>query len=385
MVPPRPASKKVFTRSVRRRWLEFLENTNTNQRNREILTEYFLRQFTKSPICLYEFLLFLRTQLRWMRDPRRRSHLAAQFLEILSPLAERFGLFEQKIDIDNLCFRILKPRAYREVEHLLSRYKRTSQRTVAAITDILHSLLQKRRTGCEIEGRYKNVYSVYRKLQQKRCASPLHLHDIFAFRITLHTDEIRDCFDIVNILHDHFSPVAGSFKDYITIPKINGYQSIHTILNGVVPDLDLPVEVQIRTRAMHEFAERGLASHWLYTHSKRAHLITEKERKLIEHFTTLSKSAGQENSVLCFSPKGDIFTLVRGSSIIDFAYHVHTDVGNRAVAARVNGKQETLQYEIREGDRIEILRAENPQVKTQWLKYATHPSTRRRIYAHTRP
>jgi GTP pyrophosphokinase/guanosine-3',5'-bis(diphosphate) 3'-pyrophosphohydrolase len=365
-------------------WLEFLLTTAPTQKNRELLSDYFFNQFTRSSESLYNFLQFLHAYLRSERSAKLKKHSASQYLSILSPLCERFGLFEEKNVMDTDCFRIVDPKNYRSTETMLSQYKVKSQTVIAGISAALATLLEEHRFHCDLQGRYKNLYSIYGKLQRKSYTHALELRDIFAFRIVLTDNRMEECFEVLNLLHDRFHPVADCFKDYISIPKINGYQSLHTILNNVIPDLDLPIEVQIRTQSMHEFAERGFASHWLYAREKQAPSMTEKEQKLITHFLSLSENAQREEVLVCFSPKGDLVKLVPGSTVIDFAYHIHTDLGNRALAAKINGKPKNIYYRIHEGDRVQVLRGRTNQVKKEWLAHAFLPSTRRKIYEYTR-
>lgn len=381
---PSLASPPRFVTLPRRceQCLQFFARANTDPRNRTLLTEYLFNTFAPSPETLYAFLLFLKQELHATPRTKQTKHIATHYLRTLSPLCERFGIFEEKNVLDALCFKITEPQHYRGVESVLSRYRRTSAKVIAEVTAILQRLLESAGHACTIEGREKHLYSIYRKIQRKRSTSPLALQDIFAFRIILHGNATEECFAVLNLLHDHFEPVVSDFKDYITIPKINGYQSIHTILNRVIPDLDLPIEVQIRTQAMHEFAEKGLASHWLYARDKHTELLSEKDQKLVAHFLFLSEAAARERTIYCLSPAGDLVKLPDGSTVIDFAYQIHTEIGNHARAARVNGSPQEISYRIREGDIVEVLTAKKKQVRDAWLQFAVTSSTRRKIHEH---
>lgn len=366
-------------------WLKFLTCSNAQQVNTDTLSEYFLRNFGATPQRLYDFLQFLHYHMRYLKKAEDREWLARQYLRILSPLCERFSLFEEKERMDTLCFRITEPEKYREMAALLSRYRSRSRSVIRRIFSILRSLLERTGQSYELQGRYKSLYSVHRKLQMKGSyQSPLHLSDIFAFRIILRTKGDAECFEILNLLHDTFHPIPGKFKDYITVPKINGYQSLHTILNGVIDDLDLPIEVQIRTEAMHQFAQQGVAAHWLYARSKRVQRITEKEQQLMLHFASLSKQAEREELVYCLTPGGDVLRMPAGCTILDVAYRIHTEIGDRASGAIVNGQPRAMRAPVRAGDQIHIVTASSPQVTEKWLTHATLPHTRRTIYAHTR-
>ncbi len=337
-------------------WMRFLTTTGEGEENRDMLSEYFFSHAMASPEAMARFLdVFKRfLQKRGNAGPKRAA--AARYLEVLSPICERIGLFEEKNVIDSLCFRTIEPQASERVETMLRLYKRKSNATIARVIAVLSDMLKKEGFDFEIKGRYKSVYSIHRKLKRKSRNDLLSLQDIFAFRIILGDARSDDCVEVVNLLHDRFYPVAGSFKDYITIPKINGYQSIHTILNHVLPDLDLPIEVQIRTRAMHEIAEKGFASHWLYSRNKRSKLLTEKERKLIDHMSSLSKMIHADRSVYCFTPNGDLQKLPAGATAADFAGQIHSELGRKAAAAVVNGKRHALHVRLRNGDSIRILK-----------------------------
>lgn len=336
-------------------WLRFLTEAADTPRNHELLSEYFCARFAKSPESLEGFLQFLSMTLQSSRRTEKITLLASQYLSVLSPLCERFGLFAEKDLLDGLCFAITSPAAYREVEKFLVEYQRKSRETIAAVRTVLTNLLREHGHAHELQGRYKSLYGIHRKLQRRKYANPLSLRDIFAFRVILSGNNPDECFEVMNLLHDTFQPVAAHFKDYITIPKINGYQSLHTVLNGVLPDLDLPVEVQIRTAAMHDFAERGFASHWLYARNKEKRVLSDKERKVLLHFLSLTAESESEGSLLCFSPRGDIVKLSPGATAIDFANEVHTELGRRAVAAKINGRPRGIHAPLAEGDRIEIV------------------------------
>lgn len=341
------------------KWLGTLQFVKTTPSNCKLLTEYFFGVFSRNPENLYEFLRFFRSRLSDASSSADVKQLAEKYLKILSPLCERFGVFEEKTHVDDLCFSIIQPEEFACVQKVLADYKRTSAEFIDRVTKVLRDLMENNAIRCTVHGRYKHVYSVWMKLHKKELEAadaPLKLYDIFAFRIILEDNVRQDCFECMNILHDAFYPLARRFKDYINIPKINGYQSIHTCLTHVVDDLDLPVEVQIRTRAMDDFAERGLASHWLYTLGEKRNTMTPTEKRLVAHFSILSQEIQAENTVYCCSIGGDMFSLRNGSTFRDFAYAVHTTLGKEAEGAIVNGEQRLLDEPISEGDRIEIIR-----------------------------
>jgi len=352
------AEKNAHLRQFKN-WLAFLLFVKDTPQNQIILTQYFLRQFLHTPELFYEFLLFVQKRLQHGRKQAERAQLAQEYLKVLSPLCERFGVFEEKEKLDRLCFRITNPEKYQEVEDVLAKYQKTSQDTIKSVLDVLRKIVKEAGLDCTVKGRYKNVYSIYRKLQRKKYTSPVTLNDIFAFRIVVNSNDVQECFEVINLLHDNFSPSVDRFKDYITIPKINGYQSLHSTMHGVIPDLDLPVEVQVRTDMMDEFSERGIASHWFYARDKKSKLLTETEKKLVKHYKSLSEQMQEENDVYFFSFEGDIKLLPEGSSALDYAYSVHTEVGNKAESSLVNGKECDIEYKIQEGDCIRIITSNN--------------------------
>lgn len=348
------------------RWFHFLAFVNENPRNKELLSDYLFTNFAQSPELFYRFLLFFKKKIHSAPKKSLQKHLALKYLEVISQLCERFGFFKEKNILDDFCFYLTDRIHYEAIDAILSKYKKESQRLMHDIKNILAKRLQQTSHGAEVTGRYKNIYSVFKKLSKKRKKNALTIKDIFAFRIITSHNSSKECFEILNILHDTFYPIADFFKDYITIPKINGYQSLHTGLSHVTPDLDLPIEVQIRTMAMDNFAECGIAAHWLYSCDKKSKLLTEKEERLVAYFSSLGYTV-QNNACMALSYKGDLFQLEPNSTILDFAYAIHTDLGNKALGALVNNKKKALNYVIREGDSIEVLQASTDQVKEEWL------------------
>lgn len=337
-----------------KRWLSFLTFINDGQKNKKLALEYFFYKFAKEPRKFYEFIGFFKDKLATTKNLKLKKHLANQYLEILSQLCERFGFFDEKQNLDDCCFKIVEPEKYNEINMAMLKYEKESKKLIVKISGFLEKLLKSKKYDFQIKGRYKSIYSIYRKLQKKFQKTALNLKDIFAFRIILEKNSTKQCFEVLNILHDEFSPIVDSFKDYISIPKINGYQSLHTSLTNIIPNLDLPIEVQIRTGPMHDFAENGLAAHHLYAEEKKSKLLTEKEKMLINYFNSIADNLVEE-MVYFFSYQGDIFKLKKDSKIIDFAYQLHTNLGNKAKSAIVNGINETLDCKISDGDQIKIL------------------------------
>ncbi len=335
------------------KWLCFLASIRDGQKNRELILDYFFHKFSQKPKDFYEFMEFFKENLSEEKDDKSRQYLANQYLKIFSQLCERFGFFEEKQMLDDDCFKIIEPEEYAKIDKAMAKYKKESTKLIGTILDILGKLLKSKNYNFEIHGRYKNIYSIHRKIKKKFQDTVLNLKDIFAFRVILLSNSEKQCFDVLNIFHDEFTPIIDNFKDYITIPKINGYQSLHTGLANIITNLDLPAEVQIRTKSMHDFAENGLAAHYLYAKEKKSRLPTEKEKVLINYFESLAENKNED--VYCLSFQGDIFKLGGGSTAKDFAYQIHTNLGNKAKSAIVNGVSKDLNYKIKDGDLIKIV------------------------------
>ncbi len=344
-------------------WMRLLASARPTRRNDETLTTFFLRECGGDPAIFATFLRIFKETLHSLPTAERVA-VSQQYLRVVSLLCERFGLFAEKEDLDTTCFHEMDPKSFAKTEALLEKYKHRSRRTVADVIATLQELLKKKGHRVSIVGRYKHLYSINKKLVTKGYSSPLHLQDIFAFRIIVEKNDAQECFDILNLLHDRYMPVSERFKDYVSIPKVNGYQSIHTVLNGVLPDLDLPVEIQIRTRAMDEFAEHGLASHWLYSRSKRTQLLSVRERQLLEHYQSLSQDLSASGGLICcLTPAGDVLDLPEGSTVTDFAYRIHTELGNMAEGALVNGAKVGRDYRLRQADSVRVVTRSSPSTK----------------------
>lgn len=354
-----------------RRWFNFLTYINEGQKNVDLISHYFFSKLSKSPEHAYRFIKYFENKICTCKDVHLKQKLANKYLEVISQLCERFGFFEEKQVLDDLCFMITDPKQYQKINKMLKSYRNKSKEHVAKILRRFKNLVNSQGYKCKIIGRYKNIYSVNRKLQKKAHDNVIKLNDIFAFRIILEDNSIKHCFEILDLLHEQFYPIVDLFKDYITIPKINGYQSLHSGLTNVIPNLDLPIEVQIRTRLMDDFAEKGFAAHWFYAKDKKSKQITDKKKKIMDHFSTyLSKNDDTKDMIYFFSYDRDMFRLENGSSALDFAYHIHTDLGDKAKSVIVNGIKQRISYRIQEGDKIEIIKSSQPR-KIERL--AMHP------------
>ncbi len=351
----RPMSQAPGTTTSFASWMRLLTLASPSKNNDDLLLTYFLRECGSDPTALSAFIRKLKVDWRNI-PPRKRMAIAVQYLRVLSPLCERFGLFAERQAMDDMCFKTVDPKNYAQTNALLSKYRKKSQSTVKKVIHAFSMLLKEHGYESEISGRYKQLYSIHKKLQTKKYTSVLNLQDIFAFRIILEKNDAQVCFDVLNLLHDTYSPVTERFKDYVSIPKVNGYQSIHTVLNNVLPALDLPMEVQIRTRAMDEFAEHGLASHWLYSRNKRTQLLSTQEHRLLAHYRSLAVDlSGEQRMIYCLAPDGRLLELSEGSTLEDFAYRIHTELGKMAIGGEVNDRQASVSHVLHHGDQVRVL------------------------------
>lgn len=346
-------------------WLGFFHAVNRRRKNKEFLTHYFFRKFTVSPPLFYAFLGYLKGYLLGTDEQERKRDIAAKYLDILSPLCERFNFFEERNFLNDACFKILDPEQYSLIQTQFSVHAKKSKHIIRRMLNAFDSLLRQKSFDYEINGRYKNLYSIFRKFQ-KYGQNAMAVNDIFAFRIILNTSDSQECFEVSNLLHDAFQPVPEFFKDYITIPKINGYQSLHTGIRHVLKHYDFPVEVQIRTREMHDFAETGMAAHWLYSQDKKSKLFSSHERLALERF---SDKDDDDGLICCFTVHGDVVLVPKGSTLLDFAYQIHTHLGNGFQSAQVNGKMKKWSDTLREGDVVRIVSSSCNQVQAKWLQY----------------
>lgn len=330
----------------------FLKTYQASPKNNTVLNDYFLEEFSKSPEKFSEFLTFFEQYLNhslW----KEQQYLAEKYLVSLSGLCERFGVFNLKTRLDDTTFKILCKDEYKELSQSLKKYQKNSEKIIQAIFLTLEWILHTHKMIGRVEGRYKNLYSIHRKCQKSKNKNVFKLHDIFAFRIILEGGK-EDCFQVLNIIHNQFTPLPARFKDYISIPKINGYQSLHTGLTGVIEQLDLPIELQIRSEEMHRVAESGIAAHFVYAREKKAKILDEKEKKLFEHFKSFSFSQSKRN-IYCLTPKGDILKLPYGSSVLDFAEKIHSNLRKNARYSLVNGEKKALNYKVNNGEIIQVI------------------------------
>jgi GTP pyrophosphokinase len=321
---------------------------------------------------------------------QKQLEKARETLEIYAPLAHRLGIHAMKWELEDLAFATLHPRKYDEIKKLVAQQRRERERYVAEAGGFLRTELKQVGIDAEISGRAKHFYSIYTKMT-KKSREFNEIYDLTAMRVIV--DSVKDCYGAIGIIHSLWKPLPGRFKDFVATPKLNLYQALHTTVIG--PE-GRPLEIQIRTREMHELAEYGVAAHVIYKEgAKRSPKDPEKEkmtwlRQLLElesdqdpqEFLDSLKVDLFEDEVFVFTPKGEVKNLSAGSTPLDFAYAVHTDVGHRCVGARVNGKIVPLHYELSSGDIVEVLTAKQERGPSRdWLRLVRTSRARNKIRA----
>ena len=319
--------------------------------------------------------------------PAKRRRIANETLEIYAPIANRLGLNNLYRELQELSFEHKYPLRFRVLSRAIKAARGNRREVVGKVLASIEERMPQWGISAEVQGREKHLYSIYRKMVEKHLSFSQVL-DIYGFRVIV--PDIAGCYLALGALHAMFKPVPGKFKDYIAIPKANGYQSLHTTLIG---PFGTPVEVQIRTREMHHIAEAGVASHWLYKEDEKT--LTELQQKThswLQSLLELQNTSGEATEFLehvkidlfpgevyVFSPKGTIFSLLKGATPVDFAYAVHTDIGNRCVACRINGDLMPLRTELRNGDQVEIITAAHANPNPAWLSYVRTGKARAQI------
>ncbi len=317
--------------------------------------------------------------------PKRRL-VARETLEIYAPVADRLGLYSIKIELEELGFKALYPHRYRVIEKELKRARGNQKQFVGKIASALQSALKKGGIEAQVEGREKHLFSVYRKMRTKG-VSLSEIVDVYGFRIVV--DTVDTAYRALGAVHGLYKPMPGRFKDYVAIPRSNGYQSLHTTLFG--PN-GVPLEVQIRTVDMHRVAESGIAAHWKYkTGEKLGSAQQDRAREWLNGLMQMQEGGNSEeflesvkvdlfpDKVYVFTPKGEILRLPRGATAVDFAYAVHTDVGNRCVAAKVDRRLVPLRTALRNGQTVEIITAKGATPNPAWMGFVASAKARAAI------
>ncbi len=319
--------------------------------------------------------------------PVKRRRIARETLDIYAPIAQRLGINGIRLELEELGFAALYPMRYRVIKKEVQRIRGNRKEVVAKISNRLKRSLREERLVAHVLGREKHLYSIYCKMQEKRLPFS-EVHDVYAFRIVV--DSVDTCYRALGVIHGLYKPVPGKFKDYIAIPKANGYQSLHTVLFG---PYGVPIEVQIRTNEMDQVAEAGIAAHWLYksggSAAKSAH---KRAREWLRGVLEIHSQTGDSqeflehvkvdlfpNDVYVFTPKGEILELPRGATAVDLAYAVHTDIGNSCVACRINRRLAPLRTPLETGQTVEIVTAPGARPNPAWLTFVITSKARATI------
>ena len=331
--------------------------------------------------------------INFVKDNNKQIRIATETMEIYAPLADRMGMNRIRDELEDLSFEVLNKDARELIKKRLDEIKDNKVISFNSLSLEFSNLLNQNNLNAQIIGREKTPFSIWRKVQ-KKTVSLEQISDIIGFRIIL--DNIEDCYKALGIFHSKWNCIPGKFKDYISSPKINNYQSLHTAIIG--PN-KRPIEIQIRTLIMHDFAERGVASHWKYKSNEKFNSLTWKEydwlKDLVEimdrnenpeHYFEYTKLQMFQENVFCFTPKGSIIKLPKDATPIDFAYAVHTKIGDTAIACEINGRESELQSILKNGDIVEITTSKNVSPSLHWLPVTKTGKARAAIrrYWHSR-
>jgi GTP diphosphokinase / guanosine-3',5'-bis(diphosphate) 3'-diphosphatase len=358
--------------------------------------ENFRRMFLAMAADIRVIVVKLADRLHNMRTlehlpPEKQRSISQETREIFAPLANRLGIGRFKWELEDLAFKYLEPESYRDMQRLVAERRSERENRLSNVADILRERLEAIEVHfLEISGRPKHLYGIYQKMQRQQ--KGFHeIFDIAALRLIVETNE--ECYRALAVVHDAFRPIPGRFKDYIGLPKPNRYQSLHT---GVIGPWGRPIEVQIRTLEMHRIAEYGIAAHWKYKESggsSNNRISAEDEkftwlRQLLEWQNDLKDAQEYmdtikdnlfDDDVYVFTPNGDVVSLSRGATPVDFAYRIHSEVGNHCAGARVNGRWTVLDTPLSNGDIVEIVTRENSHPTLDWLNFVVTPSARNKI------
>lgn len=315
----------------------------------------------------------------------KQHEIAEETLEIYAPLAHRLGIYWLKSELEDSALRYLQPEVYGQLKQDVAKKKAERERYIADVIAILTEKVAEAGITAEVYGRPKHFYSIYQKMQTQNLLFS-QIYDLVAFRIVV--DAVRECYEALGVVHSHWKPVPGRFKDYIALPKANMYQSLHTTVIGPYGER---MEVQIRTHDMHRIAEEGIAAHWTYKADgqglEEAQRFTwlrqlvewQQQLKDPQEFLHTVKEDLFTKEVFVFTPKGDLYSFPQGSSVVDFAYRIHSEVGNHCTGARVNGRLVPLRYQLQNGDTIEIITTTQQTPSKDWLKIVKTSKAQARI------
>ena len=365
--------------------------SSTTERQAENFRRMFLAMATDIRVIVVK----LADRLHNMRTldhlkPEKQRRISQETREIFAPLANRLGIGRFKWELEDLCFKYLEPEDYEKIKALIAERRTDREARIAQVTETLRSRLGAQKINVvELKGRPKHLYGIYQKMQRQQKEFN-QIYDIAAFRIIVSTNE--ECYRALAVVHDAFTPIPGRFKDYIGLPKPNRYQSLHTTVVGTN---GRPIEIQIRTREMHQVAEYGIAAHWKYKETGASDLSVSSDddkftwlRQLLEWQKDLNDAQEYmesvkdnlfEDDVYVFTPNGDVIALSHGATPVDFAYRIHSEVGNHMKGARVNGRWSVLSKPLENGDIVEIVTQKNSHPSLDWLNFVVSPTARNRI------
>ncbi|GKT12244.1 MAG: GTP pyrophosphokinase [Thiomicrorhabdus sp.] len=368
---------------------EFDINRKSDNVQNERLRQMLLAMTSDIRIMIVK-LAFRVARLRNLKheDPSIRNQIASETELIFSPLANRLGIAQLKWELEDLSFRFLHPEDYKDIASQLNNKRTQREDYIHSIVDILTDLLQKQNIIAKISGRPKHIYSIWKKMNRKQ----LPMEELFDLRaVRIHVDSVRECYEVLGMIHSKWSYIKREFDDYIATPKENGYQSIHTVIIG--PE-GKTVEIQIRTPEMHYNSEFGIAAHWRYKEGESKSIDKNLEqsisnvRQLLENtddpeiFKEISTEL-QSQHIFVMTPSNEIITLKQGSTPLDFAYNIHTELGHRCRGAKINGRIKPLSTQLNTGDKVEILSIKNGQPSRNWLNpnlgYLTSSSARNKV------
>ena len=357
--------------------------------------ENFRRMFLAMAQDIRVIVVKLADRLHNMRTlehlrPDKQVRIARETLEIFAPLANRLGIGRFKWELEDLCFKYLEPEAYCELKQLIVEKRADREARLEQVSSVLREGVGKLGIACEeVSGRPKHLYSIYRKMQRQQKEFS-EIYDLAAIRLIVNSKD--ECYRALAVVHDLFRPIPGRFKDYIGLPKPNRYQSLHTVVIG---PHGRPIEVQIRTVEMHHIAEYGIAAHWKYKESGNSEAMVsgndekftwlrqlldwQNELKDAQEYLSGVKNNLFDEEVYAFTPSGDVIPLSRGATPVDFAYRIHTEVGNHCAGAKVSGRIVTLDTKLQNGDIVEIITQKNAHPSLDWLNFVVSTGARNRI------
>ncbi len=319
-------------------------------------------------------------------EEENQKKIAYETLNIYAPLAHRFGMQKIKSELEDISFKILYPEQYQQINMKINEIKEQSEKKINSLIKIIKDEIEKNKISAEIYGRIKHYYSIYQKMIREN-KNLEDIYDLIAIRVI--TDTIANCYASVGLIHNVLKPVPGRFKDYIAMPKTNMYQSLHTT---VLDNDGIPVEIQIRTYEMNKIAEDGIAAHWVYKEQKKFDTKLDNYFLWIKQILELQKNIKEsddfikelkmdlfDEEIFVFTPKGEVKEFIKGATVLDFAYSIHSELGDKCIGAKVNGKWVSFKYELKNGDIVEILKGINQHPTLDWLKIVKTAKAKNRI------